>query len=79
LFKYFSIVRHLDELVDYLSPSSWFKWYISLGFETPVSFNHLLHKQTWQKDIESPAIEVYHIREKYGYYASKNLIVFFSY
>ncbi len=79
MFRYFRITSYLNEIVDHLSPRTWFHWYISFGVDTPISFTPLLHKQTWRQDIESPAVEVYHIREKYGYFASKNSIDFFKY
>ena len=46
--------------------------------DIPVSFTPALHKQTWRQNIESPAVEVYHFREKYGYFASKCSIPFFT-
>jgi hypothetical protein len=61
-----------------LSPSTWLNGLISLAIDIPVAFNPQLHKHTWRQDIESPAVEVYHHREKYGYFASKTLIIFFT-
>jgi hypothetical protein len=64
------------ELIRFLSPNTWFNWFISFAIDTPIAFNPLLHKRTWKDESESAAIEVYHIREKYGYFASKYSTIF---
>ncbi|CAF4975092.1 unnamed protein product, partial [Rotaria sp. Silwood1] len=58
----------------YLSPTTWFNWFISFVIEVPLGFNPLLHKRTWRRGIESPATEVYYMREKYGYFATSPAI-----
>ncbi len=68
------ITNQINQIFHYLSPNTWFNWFISFVIEIPLGFNPLLHKRTWRRGIESPATEVYYIREKYGYFAS-NLFV----
>jgi hypothetical protein len=74
-FHLFRITNQINQLFHYLSPTTWFNWFISFVIEIPLGFNPLLHKRTWRRGIESPATEVYYMREKYGYFASKFLIV----
>jgi hypothetical protein len=69
--KYFTITSQINELVHYLSPNTWFNGLISFAVDDPIAFNPQLHKRTWERDVQSAAIEVYHSREKYGYFASK--------
>lgn len=57
-------------MLNYFYPSTWLNWFISFVVEVPVGFNPTLHKRTWRRGIESPATEVYFVREKYGYFAS---------
>ncbi len=65
------ITSQINQIFHYLSPNTWFNWFISFIIEIPLGFNPLLHKRIWRRGIESPATEVYYIREKYGYFASK--------
>ena len=65
------VTNQINRIFHYLSPHTWFNWFISFVIEVPLGFNPLLHKRTWRRGVESPATEVYHIREKYGYFASK--------
>ncbi len=76
-FGYYSISSQIKEIVRYFSPKIWFNWFISFAIDIPVSFIPSLHKQTWRENIESPAVEVYHFREQYGYFASKSSMLFF--
>ena len=70
LFLSIRIKNGINQFFHYLSPNTWFNWLISFVIEIPLGFNPLLHKRTWRRGIESPATEVYYIREKYGYFAS---------
>lgn len=72
------MIKRLNGLADYLSPNSWFKWYISFALDIPVAFNEKLHKKKWNRDSQSPAVEVFHIREKHGYFASNYSNLFSS-
>lgn len=65
------VTNQINRIFHYLSPHTWFNWFISFVIEVPLGFNPLLHKRTWRRGVESPATEVYYIREKYGYFASK--------
>jgi len=67
---FYRITSGIKEIFQYLSPNTWFNWFISFVIDTPVAFNALLHRRTWREGVESPAVEVYHLREKYGYYAT---------
>ncbi len=71
MFRYCRITSQINQFFHYLSPNTWVNWFISFVIEIPLGFNPLLHKRTWRRGIESPATEVYYIREKYGYFASK--------
>lgn len=62
--------NQINQIFHYLSPNTWFNWFISFVIEIPLGFNPLLHKRTWRRGIESPATEVYYMREKYGYFAT---------
>ena len=69
----YRISSSFTNFVRYFSPKTWFQWFISFAIDTPVSFTPSLHKQKWKEASESPAVEVYHLRERYGYFASKIL------
>ena len=69
----YRVTDQINRVFHFLSPQTWFNWFISLVVEVPLGFNPLLHKRTWRRGIESPATEVYHIREKYGYFASNKI------
>ena len=71
LIIFFRVSNQINQIFHYLSPNTWFNWFISFIIEIPLGFNPLLHKRIWRRGIESPATEVYYIREKYGYFASK--------
>ena len=58
--------------MSYFSPNAWLKWFISFAVDIPVAFTPELHKQTWQKSSQSPAVEVFHFREQYGFFASNS-------
>ncbi len=73
----FRITSQINQIFHYLSPNTWFNWFISFVIEIPLGFNPLLHKRTWRRGIESPATEVYYMREKYGYFASNFSSFFF--
>jgi hypothetical protein len=62
-------------MFNYLSPTTWFNWFVSFVIEIPLGFNPLLHKRSWKRGVESPATEVYYMREKYGYFASRNFFI----
>jgi len=64
------LTNQINQIFHYLSPNTWFNWFISFVIEIPLGFNPLLHKRTWRRGVESPATEVYYIREKYGYFAT---------
>ncbi|UJR25574.1 hypothetical protein I4U23_006919 [Adineta vaga] len=64
------LTNQINQIFHYLSPNTWFNWLISFVIEIPLGFNPLLHKRTWRRGIESPATEVYYMREKYGYYGT---------
>lgn len=65
------MTNQINQIFHYLSPTTWFNWLVSFVIEIPLGFNPLIHKRTWRRGIESPATEVYYMREKYGYFASK--------
>lgn len=66
----FRITNQINQIFHYLSPTTWFNWFVSFVVEIPLGFNPLIHKRTWRRGIESPATEIYYMREKYGYFAS---------
>ncbi|CAF1055931.1 unnamed protein product [Rotaria sordida] len=68
------ITNQIKQVFHYLSPTTWFNWFISFVIEIPLGFNPLLHKRTWKRGMESPATEVYYMREKYGYFATSPAI-----
>lgn len=65
------LTNQINQIIHYLSPNTWFNWMLSFVIEIPLGFNPLLHKRTWRRGIESPATEVYFVREKYGYFGSE--------
>ena len=67
------VTDQINRIFHYFSPHTWFNWLIGFVVEVPLGFNPLLHKRTWKRGIESPATEVFYMREKYGYYASNDV------
>ncbi|CAF3793038.1 unnamed protein product [Rotaria magnacalcarata] len=63
------ITNQINQMFHYLSPSTWFNWFVSFVIEVPLGFNPLLHKRTWRRGIESPATEVYHEYRKQPNYS----------
>ncbi|CAF4294645.1 unnamed protein product, partial [Adineta steineri] len=53
------ISNQINQFLHYLTPNTWFNWFISFVIEVPLGFNPLLHKRTWRRGVESPATEVY--------------------
>lgn len=73
-----SVTDQINRIFHYFSPHTWVNWLIGLVVEVPLGFNPLLHKRTWRRGLESPATEVFYMREKYGYFASKFFLMNFS-